>query len=44
MAECAGWTIWIDWLTELAGFDWLVLFYQLNGRAGLIEMLDLFKG
>ena len=39
MAEHAGWTIWIDWLTELASFDWLDLFYQQNGWAGWIEML-----
>ena len=28
MAEHAGWTIMIDWLTELASLDWLDLFYQ----------------
>ena len=44
MAERAGWTIWIDWLTELASFDWLDLFNQhsllaLGVLAGQTELL-----
>ena len=48
MAEHAGWTIWIDWLTELASFDWLDLFYQhlllaLGVLAGQTELLRLAR-
>ena len=48
MAERAGWTIWIDWLTELASFDWMDLFYQhlllaLGVLAGQTELLRLAR-
>ena len=48
MAERAGGTIWIDWLTELASFDWMDLFYQhlllaLGVLAGQTELLRLTR-